>query len=357
MLQLADPTGGATVGPFSSATVLIIDDDPFLEIPNPGFGGLFGASLAKVGQRLLIGAPANSAQSGNVYAIDLSTGSVIDTISRPFSNHLGTSLAIDGNTLAVGSLGNVWVLDADTLADRFILTSGLAGFGDAMIGLGDGRLAVGAPAAQADAGAVRVYDALTGAPLPPIDGTLGSMLGASFARFGPDLLIGAPGGIGAALQFGGTPLTQTFAFVNPAPETPPSGFGRSLATAEDAVFVGAPDSDAGGVADGGALYLFTSTGGNSVLNTVAGGHFGAKLLVIGDKICIQAPGEGPSGSGRVHVYDRSLVLQLRSPSMIPCRIRRPTSAARSASSTACWWSEHPPRTRSCRIRAGSSSSS
>jgi hypothetical protein len=82
-LQLTNPTGGASVGPTSSATVMIVDDDPVLEIHNPGFGGLFGASVAKLGPRLVIGAPANASQAGNVYTVDPATGLLVDTISRP----------------------------------------------------------------------------------------------------------------------------------------------------------------------------------------------------------------------------------------------------------------------------------
>jgi hypothetical protein len=312
-VELADPTNGAAIGLTSPASLTIFDDDPFLEIPNPEPGTLFGTTVAKRGPHLLVGAPGNAAPSGRVHVIDPSNGTAVDTISRPFSNQLGRTLAIDGSTLAIGSPGNVWVLEAATLADRFLATSPLPGFGDALGIFGD-RIAIGAPDAPvggglAPAGVVLVRDVLSGAPLQSIDGTADGRLGAAFATLGEDLLIGEPAGAGRVLQYAGTPLALAFVFDDPAPQAPPTAFGSALATSAltPGFFAGAPDADVGGAVDGGAVHLVSAGGVQTASLAVAGAKFGTRLFPIADRICIQAPGDGPLGSGRVHVWDQSLL--------------------------------------------------
>ena len=276
-------------------------------------GSLFGATVAKLGSRLLIGAPGNGGGSGRMYVFDPSDGTLVDTISRPASMQLGSAVSAGATTVAIGSQGKVWALDADTRADRYVLTSALPGFGQAILVLGDGRLVVGAPqtppsGGSTAAGAALVYDELTGAPLQTVAGTGDMRLGASLARLGSDLLIGAPGGAGAVLQFAGEPFVLGATLDNPVPESPSPGFGSTILTIDldSSIYVGAPDADAPGHADAGRLSLFSPAGDTSATPAVTNARFGSALLALTDFILVHAPNDGPSGSGRVYGYDKSL---------------------------------------------------
>jgi Calx-beta domain len=326
-VELIDPTGGAMIGLTSPASVNIIDDDLVLTIPNPQPGTLFGVSVAKLGSKLLIGAPGNAAPEGRAYVFDPSDGSLVDTIARPGSNQLGSMLAVGASTLAIGAPGTVWGLDPATLLDRFVLTSSLGGFGQAAAVLGDDRLVVGAPQAPppgggvTPAGAVLAYDALTGAPLQTIDGAGDLQLGASFALFGSDVLAGAPGGAGAVFEYGGNPLAVTTTFDDPAPQSPSAAFGRAIVASDldSAVFVGAPDADVSGQVDAGRVDLFAPSGNATASQGIAGARFGANLMISGDFVYIQSANDGPSGAGRVWVYDKFLgsIFPIDSPNPMP----------------------------------------
>jgi hypothetical protein len=201
----------------------------------------------------------------------------------------------------------VWVLDADDLGDRFVLSSSLQGFGEAMTVLADGRLVVGAPRAQVGgallAGAVRVFDGQTGAPLQSLDGLAGEELGSALGPFGTDLLIGAPGGMGHVFQFAGAPLALSLVISNPVAEPVPR-FGAALAVFDPASFVvGSPEADFGAFADAGRVDLVSAGGFVPASIPATGARFGSNLLVAGGTICIQAEGDAPMGSGRVYVYD------------------------------------------------------
>jgi hypothetical protein len=217
----------------------------------------------------------------------------------------------------------VWTLDASTFGDRFILTNPTPGFGSAAVVSEDGRLIVGAPQAPPSgggamlAGAVFVYDELTGAPLPTIAGTGDQQLGASFAFLGSDLFIGAPGTPGSVFEYAGDPFSLAITLDDPAPQTPPAGFGRAIATSvlESAVFIGVPDADVSGQTNAGRVDLVAPSGNLTASPAVAGDRFGAHLLVSGDFVYIQAQNGGPSAAGRVWVYDKFLseVIPIDSP--------------------------------------------
>jgi hypothetical protein len=317
-VELVNPTGGAVVGPAGVAMVTIADDDDLLVIPNPDAGASFGAAVAKVGARLVIGAPGNASGAGLAYVFDPADGSLVDTISRPSSTQLGSMLAQGAATLAIGSPGTVWALDPATRLDRFVLTSALGGFGSSAIVTEDGRLVVGAPQASQ----ALVYDELTGAPQPAITGAGGSLLGASFAPFGQDIAIGAPGTPGHVAEYGGNPFALTVTIDDPAPQTPVAGFGAAVATSalESLVFVGAPDADVGGLVDAGRVDLFSLSPVVTASPAPAGARFGATLAISGDFVWIQAANDGPMpGAGRVWVYDKTLseIFPVDSPSPAP----------------------------------------
>jgi Calx-beta domain len=323
-VSLVNPTNGATVGSPSSASVTIVDDDPFAVIGNPVVGGaLFGTSVLKVGQRLFVGAPGNPVDmvmgAGEVYVFDLATLTLGDQFDGgPFSQEFGTALTLDGQTLAASGDGHVRVYGLDPsltlLSQRFELFSTVDGFGDAMIGLGDGRLVIGAPLAKLggsllSSGGFGVYDDLTGALLQWMDGASDDRLGEAFARQGNQLLVGAPGNAGVVARFGGSPLVLNLAIPNPAPEVPSSSFGHALAysAGADAIAIGEPDDGPGNT---GAATVFDVASGVPVVQVIGGaadGRLGASATSFGaTRVVIGGPGLGSMASGVVAVIDPTI---------------------------------------------------
>ena len=210
----------------------------------------------------------------------------------PSAGSFGTTLALEGDLLAVGdpgapdpggSMGAVhlyrrngggaWALEASVRPQ----SSGASGrgFGQAL-DLSGGRLAVGAPSSSLSAGSVvngSVYVFDEGpsgwSEVQRLDGPTTS----SFASFGwsldldgPDrLLVGQPDtlGIARAVLFGYVYPAATFvelhAFVSSQPGFV-DGFGRAVALDGARAAVGAPDADSGGYADG-LVHVFENLGG------------------------------------------------------------------------------------------------
>ena len=204
-LELSNPTGGATIGATSPATVTIIDDDNMLEIPNPAPGTLFGATVAKVGSKLLIGAPGNAAPEGRVVRLR-SLG--WHARRHDHADRLDRVRAVArrrSGTLAIGAPGRsgpstrtrspTASLRSPPRSPAAIVRTTAARRRRAA----RRRLIGGAPRRRRRSS----YDALTGAPLATIAGPADSELGTAFALFGSELLIGAPGGAGAVFQYSG----------------------------------------------------------------------------------------------------------------------------------------------------------
>lgn len=313
-LTIVSTTGGATIGSPSTATVTISDDDTMLEIPNPNPqpGALFGSSVAKVGPRLAIGSPGAESGQGIVRFFDPSVPMETTSFNEPFSTGFGTKLVVDGTTLAVGALANIWVYTSDGFSHsfRFLRTNPQNGFGSTGLGLTDGRLVVGAPLAVLSglqAGQVFVYDAFTGSLLQTIDGIGNSHFGSSFTFFQGNLVIGAPGGDGFVQTWAGDPLATTFTLANPAPNpmSPSPDFGAAVGSLGMDLIVGAPDEDLF-VMNNGVLYFFDGGPPNAILapgGFVADGRFGAQVFVMNNRICVQQQGGGTSVCGKVFVLD------------------------------------------------------
>lgn len=316
-LSIVSTTGNLTIGGQSSTSVTIFDDDVMLEIPNPNTetNALYGKSVAKVGQRLAVGAPNSNTPTGRVHFFDPAFGSLTNTFGQPFAQQFGTRLIVDGFTFAVGSTGQVYVFDSDGFSTslRYFRSSSQGGFGTSGLGLQDGRLAIGAPLAQLGgstlpSGQVFIYDADFGSLLQTIDGVADNEFGTSFARLGSDLYIGSPGNTGTTQAYLGSPLVLDFVIANPAPNALPSpAFGEAVASLGGTAIVGAPDEDLL-LPNEGLLYLFSGGPALPIIAPgpfVANGRFGAEILVMANRICVQQQGGGPSGTGRVFVLDSS----------------------------------------------------
>lgn len=254
--------------------------------------------------------------------------------SGAIGDRFGRTLAWDGNTLAVGAIG-----DETTAADRpggvssgtvsiyvdtpagLVLeaqlspsdSSGDDRFGFALALSGD-LLSVGAPFeavdAQGDRGAVYVFRRAGAtweqvARLVAPDGAGGDAFGYALDLDASALVVGAPralGGRGKAYRYGhdGTAFTLagTLAGSDAGGEA-----GRSIALGDDAIYVGAPMADSGAT-DAGEVHCHARAGGAcdaSVLvaaAAVAGANFGASLAEQAGRLVVGAPGESVGGHAR-----------------------------------------------------------
>jgi len=125
-------------------------------------------------------------------------------------------------------------------------------------------------------------------PNPTQNGEFGDIV----TTVGKNILVGAPGGSGAAYLFDGRNGKLLRTFLNP---TPARGdrFGATVAAFGNNVLIGAPFDDEGGK-DRGIVYLFDATTGNiirSFPNPASGDSalFGYSIASAGNKILIGAP--------------------------------------------------------------------
>ncbi|MAG57682.1 MAG: hypothetical protein CMJ83_15435 [Planctomycetes bacterium] len=250
--------------------------------PNDGMpGDRFGARVAVDGDRAAVGAQqhgvAGVPAAGAVY-VYCRTGGTWDLEAKlvavdPSPWALFGSVAIDGDTIAVG--------------------------------------AIGADAAGVDTGAVYVFSRNSAgwaqqAKLLAGDGAAGDRFGGTIALQGDRLVVGAPRHddgagtwTGAAYVFerNGGAWTQTTELVA-SDATPDDRFGHGVALDGATVAIGAPYRDGNG-ADAGAVYVFglAATGWvqEQVLVPAAGGTcqgFGKKIGLQGDWLVTGAPGLG-----------------------------------------------------------------
>ena len=272
-----------------------------LQAPSPGADDRFGLRVAIDGDRLVVGAPLDDTtvggNAGSVHVFDRMGGAwaLSGTLTAELAgqpddaagDQFGIALAIDGDTLLVGSrfdddgatdAGSVYVFVRS--GGSWIVQAKLNGtpqpgalFGDA-VDLDGNRAVVGAryeniPAG--DQGAAYVFERNGGswsqvAQLVDPSGSGGDEFGFSVAVSGDRVLVGArykdgPSNAGAALTF--TPFGGVWGFEQELrPETPVAGdeFGVSVDLEGDRALVGAWQQDTAGP-NSGAAYVFERQGG------------------------------------------------------------------------------------------------
>ena len=284
--------GSDANGISNSGVVYLFDPDDgsllqTLVSPNASVNGGFGRSIAIEGSQVIVGAPNEDVEgtdSGAAYVFDASSGTLVSQVINPSSDdfdQFGTSVAIAGNTVAVGALADVngianagvaYVLDVPTgdLISTLDNPSPAANdnFGQS-IAVEGGRVLVGAPrkdVGQVDTGAAYLFDSNSGDLIAEIANPLadaGSFFGESLAISADYAIVGAFGSAGAGAQFpqaGAAWLFQssTGAFYRDLPQ--PAGqsgdlFGLAVAASETDFLVGAPQVD-GTSTDRGAVYVF-----------------------------------------------------------------------------------------------------
>ena len=271
---------------------------PIFHKPSPAPGDQFGAAVAISGTRVVISAPfddTGALDAGSVYVFDLQQN-LLATIHNPtpdVSEQFGSSVAIDGNLLIIGTP-----------------QEGTMG---------------------GNAGAAYVYDLSSATPTVPI-ATLfpsfqsaGYRFGCSVAISGLRVVVGASGrhadfNIGYAYVFdltGGQPLGPVALFSNPTLAFGDE-FGSAVAISGSRVVVGA-HRDASSSPDTGRAFVYDVTGANPNVpvatltcpNPVTGDEFGCAVAISGDHVLIGARGReryaGPiilaSDAGAVFCFD------------------------------------------------------
>jgi cysteine-rich repeat protein len=269
--------------------------------PLPAAGDLFGSSLAALGSNIVVGAPLHdipgALNNGIVYVVSGSTAGLLRTLQNPTpspGDEFGFSLAVVGSKVVVGT--------------PFDDTAG------------------------ADAGAVYVFDGVSGALVrtflnpAPANST---HFGWSVAAVGNNVLIGAPtdpngtggGGTVYLYDIGNGLLKQVF--LNPTP-TGGDNFGFAIAALGTNVIVGTPGRDTPATQfdpakpDTGAVYLFNGANGSLLKTFVsptpsANDSFGWSVAGVGTNVLVGSPNDhsGIAVAGAAFVFDSSTGLLLQ----------------------------------------------
>jgi hypothetical protein len=251
--------------------------------PEPAEEEWFGAAVAGVGENVLIGAPLadiGAKDAGAAYLFDGKTGALLQTFKNPSpgaDDWFGATVAAVGDQVLIGAFlddagakdsGAAYLFDSKTgaLLRTFRRTTPAADdwFGVSLASL-NGQAAIGAPLDDAggnDAGAVYVFDlnenwppARVQAPTP----TAGEQFGFAAAMTADQLLIGAPRD--ASGKAGTTYLLDraTGALIQRLQNAAPANgdlHGTAVAAGPNAVLIGSP-GDPSGQDPGGAAVLFT----------------------------------------------------------------------------------------------------
>jgi hypothetical protein len=322
-----------------------------LVAPDSSDGDWFGASVAISGDRAVVGAPRadglDRADMGAAYVFrrDASGSWVLETRLEPSlrqaAQAFGTSVAIDGDVIAIGAPD--W--DAGSMRDAgaaFVFrrtTSGWAAgrllalpaaaandkYGTTVAVAGD-RVLVGAPlvddGACTDCGAVFSYSA----SLFTLTQTLrvnrsagerfGSALAAQFFDGSFRLVAGAPGtnpgpglvAAGAAYFYSGVTTLGSPSLLSAGDRTRDAMFGASVSLLHDQVAVGAP----GLAAQAGAAYVFQRSGAEwpqlrklVPADATSNDRVGGAVAVYATGVGAGASGtrvDSVSGAGAVHAF-------------------------------------------------------
>jgi hypothetical protein len=294
--------------------------EAYMKASNAGAGDQFGKSVAISGDTIVVGAPSEASNA---------TG-----VGGNQSNN--TALGAGAAYVFRRNAQNVWSQEAylkgaTTVAGDKLGTS---------VAIAGNTVAVGAPHAAGDTGLAYVY-ARTGTSWSPA-GTLaapqpdpGDLFGVSVAvaPLGDRVAIGAPGEASSATDVDGDQTDDTandagaaYVFAKAGSTWQIEGFlkafngqpgfelGTSVAMNEDIVAVGAPEEDGsgtgvddlggGGLPGAGAVYVFTRDLTTweiyhyvKATNTDAFDAFGSSVALSGDVLAVGAPGEASSAIG------------------------------------------------------------
>ena len=298
----------------------------------------FGEAVAIDGDTLVVGATSSDGDKGAVYVYQRS-GDVwtqtakLSASDGATSDSLGSSVAIDGDTIVVGapsddvgantSQGSVYTFTRTGAAARTETAKLTASDGAALDNLGrsvaiDGDTIVAGASgddinANTDEGSVYTFSR-TGAAnrtqtskLVAGSGAGGDRLGVSVAIDGDTIVAGATGfdrvgstDKGAAYTFprtGGATILPT-ALLEASDAAAGDKLGKSVAIDGDTIIVGAFNDDVNANTDQGSAYTFTRTGGTPRTETAKltatdgapSDNLGTSVAIAGDTIVAGASG-------------------------------------------------------------------
>ncbi|MBL4697334.1 MAG: hypothetical protein JKX70_00725 [Phycisphaerales bacterium] len=296
---------------------IIADYDRF------GEGIVIGDNIIAVSA---LNAQAIDGNSGMVFLFDRQTFEEIATIQPSDGasfGHFGYSMAVDGNLLAIASVGNdfakdpnaVYLYDIDAQSLTLRITPNDPGstqlFANA-VAMENGILAAGAHgddnAHGNNAGAVYLFDAATGSQLMkiiPNDLRTRDFFGRSVDIHNGILAVGAPGydaeniEIGTAYLFNATTgerLNKLF----PTNELISQAFGETIAMDGDTIAIGSKFDEPSGIRSGSA-YLFSMSTGLLITKLVASDgeqydYFGTALDINNGTVVVGSPLDDALGS-------------------------------------------------------------
>ncbi len=287
-----------------------------------GGGDLFGTAVAIDGDTIIVGASGDrdfGFGSGSAYVFTRTGTSwteqaKLNAIDGRSSDSFGVSVAISGDTIAIGAIGRDDVYTGP-LVDPMTQEPVLDANGDPVLGL---------LVDQADIGSVHIFSR-TGTSwtqqqeVVASDFAASDQFGSAIAIDGDTLAVGvrqddtaAGNDAGSAYVFTrtGTDWTQQQQLFF-ADEAQFDFFGDSIAIDGNTIAVGVPGEDPGGVTASGAVAIFTGAGDNWTQSQeltapapALNDQFGFSLDIEGTSIIVGAPSnlQGATNTGAAYVY-------------------------------------------------------
>ena len=295
----------------------------------------FGRSVSVSGTTVLVGARGDDdsgESSGSAYLFDSNTGLQLFKLTASDAagfDLFGNSVAISENTAVVGSpwdddagdfSGSAYVFDATTGQQLFKLTASDASADDnfgTSVAISGNTIIVGSTGdsdAGEDSGAAYVFDAATGQQLFKLtasDAAADDTFGFSVAVSGTIAVIGAFGdgdNAGAAYVFE-TTTGQELQKLTATDSAAGDDFGRSVAVSGNVAVIGATFDDDDGDASGSA-YVFDTTTGQQLFKLTASDaaeldYFGDSVAISGNTAIIGAFQDADAGplTGAAYIFD------------------------------------------------------
>ncbi len=298
---------------------------------DPTTAGLFGVSVAMMGNTIAVGAPgarAGGVPQGAVYMFERVGGAWtevarLSAADALWGDEFGASLDLDGSLLLVGAPGRFGIAansGAAYLFERLVVWSQQAKFvasdseeldrfGEAVAIYGT-RAAVGAPSEDdpiKESGAVYIYEGFGTvwnevAKLKPADAVPFDAFGSALALWGERLIAGAPGGTWVGVKSGSVVMYESSVSgwlqldrILPNDLGAGDRFGTAVSMHADKLIVGGPRHD-GSSGDSGAAWFFGWAGTNwlqlATLSAPSPGphyNFGSSVSLSSSRLAVGSP--------------------------------------------------------------------
>ena len=284
---------------------------------------LFGSSIAISGTAGVIGAPGDDFGKGSAYIYLVGDGTEFQKLvpdTTLFGAQFGASVASTGFNILVGAPHDV---NASSTAatgaaylfgslggaqiHRFLASDGANFdlFGKS-VAIAGNTVAVGSPSSAGTFGSVYLFDRVSGAQLGKLNasnGLAGDQMGSSLAIDGTTIVAGAPqlqhnaefGG--AVFLFDTSTMTQGLTLFNDG--SIGDEFGQSVAISGDYIVVGAPQ-DSQASFNAGAAYVFDRNTGGLLYKYIPASN-GATNESLGTSVAINGTNAVLGGKGALNV--------------------------------------------------------